>query len=446
MNSASATLLARPKFGDGPGLHRMAALTAALRASDWWQHLDALKVTGSNGKGSVARMLEAIFGALNLPIGLYTSPHIWRFNERIRVDGSDIDDGALDRAAGRALADIADYEAQWPGDAVGAFEAFTLTGVHAFADAGLSSIVAEAGIGGRLDSIRALPGRVVALTSIDLEHTELLGPTALAIALDKADLVPDGGVLVVGLLEAELVRRLAGYLAVRGVRVVSVAAHASASAPRYRDGTMRADLAVWGQEWPDQPLALIGAHQCENALLAILAARVWLQERALWPGDLAFHAAVARALAAVENPGRLQRVGVDPPIYVDVAHTPDAARRVAEFVRAALGDRPLVLLTGGSANKDIAGMALHLMPLADSIFATSAHHRGAPVARVAELARLCAPDTPLLVEPDIVAAAEMARAAAKAVGGRVLVAGGLFLAIEAAAALRGDDPRGLQFL
>ncbi len=446
MSDPVATLLARPKFGDGPGLHRMRALTETLRLGDWWPGVQALKITGSNGKGSTARMAEAILGALGLHTGLYTSPHIWRFHERIRIAGQDITEPALASAAAPALAQIAAYESAWPGDGVGAFEAFTLTSLYAFAQAGVGALIAEAGIGGRLDSVRAIPGRVGALTSIDLEHTDLLGPTALSIALDKADIVPDGGMLVVGPLQPELERRLGGYLAVRGVRPIWVSRQAWASAPRYQGGVMRADLVADGLEWPDQPINLPGPHQINNALTAILATRAWLHDAGAWPGAEAFQAAVAVSLGRVENPGRLQRLGDDPPIYIDVAHTPDAARQLAAFARLALADQPLVLLTGGSMNKDIAGMAEWLMPLADEIIATSPHHRGAPVERVEQAAARFAPRTPLLVAADITQAARLARQRAHATGAVLLVAGGLFLAIEAAAALQGQDPAGLRFL
>ncbi len=441
-----STLLARPKFGDGPGLHRMAALAGPLLAQSGLAGIGALKIAGSNGKGSTARMAEAILQGVGLRVGLYTSPHLWRFHERIRLNGADIADSALTYAARHALAGIAAYEANYPNDRVGSFEAFTLTGLHAFKQDRLDLLIAEAGIGGRLDSVRALPGQVVALTSIDLEHTELLGNTALAIALDKADLCPDGGTLVVGRLEEDIRRRLLGYLAVRGIRGLCVDQLASASPPRYSAGMMRADLTVQGLSWTDQPIALPGPHQIDNAVLAILACRVWLEQAGRWPGPQAYHQAVALALATVENPGRLQKILTDPPTYIDVAHTPDAALRVAQFVRSALADKPLILLTGGSANKDVDGMAASLLPLASHIIITQPHHRGGPVARILSACPRYAPTTPAQTEPDIAQAAQLALATAKSQGGTLLIAGGLFLAVEAAEVLRGGDPRALRFL
>src|ERR1044071_280420 len=135
-----AELLAIPKFGNGIGLHRMRALCEPLLQTPWMSDLDAIKVTGSNGKGSVCAMAAAVFGELGMTCGLYTSPHLIRFNERIVTDGEGITGGA--------------------------FEAFTAIALYHFARKQPRVLVAEAGIGGRFDSTRIIPGKIVALTSL----------------------------------------------------------------------------------------------------------------------------------------------------------------------------------------------------------------------------------------------------------------------------------------
>ena len=163
-----AELLAIPKFGSGVGLHRMLALCRPLLQAQWMSGLDAIKVTGSNGKGSVCAMAAAVFGELGISCGLYTSPHLIEFNERIITDGERITDAELAEAVAWFFQRRDEYAAHFPGDTVGAFEAFTALALYHFSRKRPRVLVAEAGIGGRYDSTRIIPGKIVALTSLDI--------------------------------------------------------------------------------------------------------------------------------------------------------------------------------------------------------------------------------------------------------------------------------------
>lgn len=437
-------LLALPKFGSGIGLHRMLALTEGMRTGGWWRGLEVLKITGSNGKGSVARFSERILRELGFSTGLYTSPHLVRFNERIALNGVDIADEALAVAAGPALAAIEAYEEAFAGEKVGAFEGFTLAALNAFAENRPQALVAEAGIGGRYDSTRILPGKVAVITSIDLEHTEVLGGTLEAIAYDKADLCPDGGTLVTGPLEADLARRLAAYAGLRGLKLLRVGHDIEIGTVYHHQGVTHADFYLGGMVWEGQPLGLAGAHQAENAATALLACHSWLSAAGHRVSDHTFQQAAATALAATTNPGRLETVMRDPLVLLDVAHTPDAARRIAGYMRDAWHSRRIVLLTGGSANKDIDGMQAALAPLADELICTRAAHRGAPAERVAEAA-LKVGKQARLVEDDLGTAVHEAMALARQQNAVLLVAGGLFLALEARQAITGEPEGPLRF-
>src|SRR4051812_1699402 len=152
-----ARLAALPKFGEGIGLHRMLDFAATLPAT-WLDQIDAIKVTGSKGKGSTSAISAEILQRLGVRTGLYTSPHLWRFHERIRIDGEPIPDEDLALQGATALRWKDEFERRNPGDRVGAFEVFTAIALGHFAANRVQAVVSEAGIGGRYDSTRIIPG------------------------------------------------------------------------------------------------------------------------------------------------------------------------------------------------------------------------------------------------------------------------------------------------
>jgi dihydrofolate synthase/folylpolyglutamate synthase len=438
-----------PKFGRGPGVERVRALLQPLTDQPWYRDLDALKITGSNGKGSVAAFSAALLQASGLSCGLYTSPHLRRCSERFRVNGEEIT--AEELAASTAWLE-ARVRAAGVGESVGAFEAFTALALHHFSQRRPAAVVLEAGIGGRLDPTRVPPGRYVAVTSIDLEHTELLGETEEEILAQKADLAPEGGTLVHGPLRAALLASLQRHAARRELRLVScqdvVHIHPRRLAA---DGTV-ADLVLQDRagevQLPEVHIALPGQHQLDNAAVAVALVREWL--RAHHPARLGrFPQAIRQALGSVRWPGQLQRAHRDPDIFLDFAHTPGAMHRLTATVEAVFGDRPLLLITGVSRDKKIEAILESLLthlPRLAHILCTRAHHKGAPVAAIRQHAAALRPDLPIGGEETIEAALESALKQARQDGLTVLVAGGLFLAAEAAEVLRGGDPQHLYFL
>lgn len=436
-------ILAMPKFGDGLGLHRMAYVLEAL-GNAWLDSLDAVKVTGTNGKGSVSAMIAAILSRAGVAVGLYTSPHLERFEERISVAGRPIDAEDFERSLDWFDGLRAGWEGRRADDRFGAFEALTAMALHHFSERRVDTAVAEAGIGGRYDATRVIPGETAALASIDLGHTGLLGGTEEEIAFDKADLCPPGGVLVVGPLHRRLAERLDAYCRLRGVATVTPAR--GVSNVSVGPGGTVFDLRVADLEIAGLEVGPVGAHQAHNAAVAVVAARRWLAAHRPGVDRGAFVEFVRSALVDLRLPGRLERIAADPEIVIDVGHTPRAAEAVAGTVPALFGGAPVLLVTGVSRDQDVAGILSRLLPAAARVVCTRARHRGASVDRIEGAAALLAPDLPRHAAATVEEALDLAADLARRHGLRVLVAGGLFLAAEAAAVARRRDPASLTFL
>ena len=440
-----AELLAIPKFGNGIGLHRMLALCEPLLQTPWMTGLDAIKVTGSNGKGSVCAMTAAVFVELGMTCGLYISPHLIRFNERIITDGEQISDAELAEAVAWFFQQRDTYAARFPGDTVGAFEAFTAIALYHFARKRPRVLVAEAGIGGRYDSTRMIPGKIVALTSLDLEHTALLGSTLEMIAYDKADLCPEGGTLVTGDLDAEASRRLQAYCDLRRITLRRAAAHSRVQRVSFGETHMEVDLTIDGLDLPALQMAVRGYHQITNVVVTTLLVRQWLDDHDMRVSEAQLAQAVRGAMRSLSWPGRFERVATDPDIFIDVGHTPEAIASTVRTTRAALAGKRILLVTGVSYDKNVEENVKGLLPLADAVICTRAHHKGSPPEKILRIVESVRPELPASLAPTIEAAMQMARAQAADSQMTVLVAGGLFLSIEAAEALRGNDPRSLHF-
>jgi dihydrofolate synthase/folylpolyglutamate synthase len=440
-----AELLAVPKFGKGVGLHRMLALCRTLLATDWMTQLDAIKVTGSNGKGSVCAMLDAVFKALNIGCGLYTSPHLIRFNERIVTDGEPIADFELAAALDWFYQRREAYQGRFPADRIGAFEAFTAIALCHFANRQPRALVAEAGIGGRYDSTRIIPGKLVGLTSLDLEHTTLLGDTLELIAYDKADLCPAGGILVVGEVDADTQQRLAAYCALRQVTLRVAADYSEVRRVTVGETHMELDLTVDGLDLSGLRITLQGEHQVTNLVVAILLLRQWLKWHEPQLAPERFENAVRRAMLTLQWPGRFERIGCNPDIYIDVGHTPDAIAALVRTARAAFQGKRVLLVTGVSYDKDVEGIVSGLLPIADAVICTRAYHKGSPPEKILQAVKRTRPEVATALAATIEQAVQTARQQAIDQDMVVLIAGGLFLSIEAMCALRAYDPQRLHF-
>jgi dihydrofolate synthase/folylpolyglutamate synthase len=426
----------------------MQLLLRPLLESDWGRAFTTIRVTGSNGKGSVTAILHSLLRSLAVECGRFISPHLIRFHERIVVGDREITDAELAGAIAWMRQAVGEIRSDLRGDQFGSFELITSVCVKAFFEAGLRVGVMEAGIGGRYDPTRLLPGWLTAITSIDLEHTDLLGGTKELIAYDKADLCPDGGTVIAARRDDDLWKRLEAYCRVRRIRLVDANAvwrvervMPDGSGPAgVMEVCIRNNNTCFLAATP-----LIGTFQTENVAIACSLADLWVRASLPAVTPEQFQAAVVRGLWEVRWPGRFERISANPPVWIDVGHTPDACSRLVETVKTFLGRQPILLVTGVSANKAVEDILKILVPVADGVICTRAYHNGEQVARIASVVRRLDRTNQVWEAGTIEDAAALAKQIAQAQGMTVLVAGGLFLAVEFRTAWEGSDPKQLQF-
>ncbi|MDX2275488.1 MAG: cyanophycin synthetase [Hyphomonadaceae bacterium] len=396
-----------PKFGAGPGLERVRKVADVLGIDLAAFGESGAVIVGSNGKGSTAAMCAALLQGAGRSVGLFTSPHLLQLNERFRGDGADIDDAALGIHWDRVIAavDKAGFAKE-----LGGFEFLFLIAASWFAERGFDHTIWEAGIGGRLDPVRLIRAKHVALTSLDLEHTELLGSTIEEIGLDKLDAAPPGSSVFapLGLQGHETFARAC---AKRGVDYQTIA------------------------PWRDAALPLSGAHQQQNAALALSLATALTQIEA---------DALAPGFARTRWPGRLEVLEREPFLVIDVGHTPEGVRAaLAGFEQMAQG-RPRTLVCGVSRDKQAEPIIAALAPHFPRIVCAAAHHKGAPAGEIAKLAAAANSEAEISLAESVSEARRLAVASAGK-DGAIYVAGGLFLAAELKAAHLGLDPDALAF-
>ena len=430
---ALQSLFSRRRFGLRPGLEVEQALLTELGHPE--RRLPAIHVTGSKGKGSVATMAAAILSAHGLRTGLFTSPHLTSYRERARLDGREIRpeevvDGLhrVEEAARRLLqSGSVDREPTF-------FEVTTALALDWFARENADAVVVEVGIGGRLDATNVLASKVGVLTTVELEHTDLLGETLGAIATEKAGIFHAGMSGVVGELPAEaaaVVTRVADRL---GVPLWWLGREVRGERAELGPDGQSIDVRLPRAELTGLTVPLLGAFQVGNTALAAGAAGRFLEAvgRSLEP------AATQRGLAGVRIPGRLQRIARDPELLYDVAHTPGSARAVAVGVAeiAPLAEpAESAIVFGCLAGKDVGGILDTLAPIATTLVVVPV--RSERALGVGEVRAAAAGKFPrIVVAPSASAGLRLARAATGP-DGLTLVVGSDYLVGEL---LRGDEP------
>ncbi len=385
-------------------LERLQRLLAAL-GDPQLRLPPVIHVAGTNGKGSVCAFLRGMVEAAGLRVHVYTSPHLVRFNERIRLAGALVGDEALAAA-------LDEIEAVNAGNQITVFEAITAAAILLFARAPADLCVLEVGLGGRFDATNVVPDcAAAAITAISLDHQEFLGDTLALIAAEKAGIVKPGRPVVTGYQPEEAMRQIELAVAAQGAELLR----------RGRDWEVAA--AVGGLRFEGMALpapGLLGAHQAENAGIAMMALRAG--------GFVVPEAAMAAGLRGAEWPARLQRLegallallpgGSE--LWLDGAHNPGGAAALAVQLRAWEG--PTTLVVGMKQSKDVREFLQILLPLAAAVYAVAepGQHLALPVPAIIE-----ASGGKAVPGPDVAGALRQISGP-----GRVLICGSLYLAGE----------------
>jgi dihydrofolate synthase/folylpolyglutamate synthase len=332
------------------------------------REFQSVHVAGTNGKGSTSAMLDSILRAAGLRTGLYTSPHLERINERIRLDGKDISDEEFAAAFTRVRAAIEQLLASGTLAAHPTFfECVTAIAFVHFAGARVDFAVCETGMGGRLDATNILLPEVAVITQIDFDHENYLGHSIEEIAAEKAGIIKPGARVVSAaehLIARVVIRRRCAEQSAFLVEIENafflediIAQNGcfSFTAITYDSG-VRTPIA----------LGLPGRFQVRNALAALAAARM-LAERGAPIED----EAIARGFAATAWPGRLERISERPEIYMDGTHNPAGAREIAVFWDQFLAGRNIYLIYGAMRDKAVDEIAGILFPRASVVILTT---------------------------------------------------------------------------
>ncbi len=344
-NDVLERLYARRTFGIKPGLATQRALLAAL--GDPQEQFGCVHVAGTNGKGSVCAMLDAMIRAGGVRCGRYTSPHLVRFNERFVIDGEELADEVLAEIVDEvelAAGVVTDAGAQAPTF----FECSTAIAFCAFARCGVALAVIETGLGGRLDATNVVNPLLSVITRIGLDHREWLGETLGEIAGEKAGIIKAGRPVVMGGMPdeaAEVVRARGQELGCRVVDATQVVGLAG-GVGRGNGIRISGSDAEYGLVRP----ALAAAYQRENVVTAVAALEVLGDVLGVtWP-----EGSVKRGLSSVRWRGRFEVVCEEPPVVVDGAHNPDGALALRGSLKERFGKQPVGMVLGMCVEKDAA--------------------------------------------------------------------------------------------
>lgn len=333
--------------GSVPGLERTRELLAKMGNPE--KKMKYVHITGTNGKGSTAAMTASVLRKAGYRTGLYTSPFLWRFNERMNVDGQDISDEELAEITAQVMP-LAESMADHPTE----FELVTVIGFAYFARHNCDIVVLEVGMGGALDSTNVIPAPEVAvMTNIGLDHTEYLGNTLEAIARTKAGIIKPGSRVVLYPSANEVEEAVRDVCAQLDTPLA--VADFGKIQPKSRDFSGQ----VFSyKEFPDVCLPLLGEHQLRNCAVVLetvqaLIAQGWnITRENLYDG-----------IRDTVWPGRFELLRKDPVFIVDGGHNPQCLEALAENVREYLAGRRIVGLTGVMADKDYTDMYAEMASL-----------------------------------------------------------------------------------
>ncbi|MBF4160312.1 bifunctional folylpolyglutamate synthase/dihydrofolate synthase [Nocardioides acrostichi] len=436
-------LLSRwPETRMEPSLDRIGALMELL--GDPQRSFRAVHLTGTNGKTSTSRMVDALLRAVELRTGRFTSPHVERMAERIGIDGEPLDDEAFVRA----FNDIAPYLAMVDDDQphpLSFFETMVGTAYAAFADAPVDVAVVEVGLGGAWDATNVIDADVAVLLPVAVDHARYLGETPEAIAQEKVGIVKPGSVVVSAQQTPEVAAVVAARAAEVGATVLTEGVDFGVVARTPAVGGQLVTLRGARATYEDLFVPLYGAHQAQNAAVALAAVEAFVGGREPLDGEL-----VSAAFAEVTSPARLEVVRRSPTVILDAAHNPHGAEATAAALEDSFTFDPLIGVVGVMGDKDAEGLLAALEPaLAHVVVTQNSTARAVPAEQLAVVAREVFGDDRVSVVSrldDAIAAAATLAEAGDSVGssigaGAVVVTGSVVTAGEARTLLARPERR-----
>ncbi len=393
----------------------------------------SIHVAGTNGKGSTSLFIASMLRTAGYRVGLYTSPHLISFTERIRIDAVPVTEDRVVELAQRVRDRSRGVRFGAEGEPASPtfFEVTTAMAFTCFAEEKVDIAVIEVGMGGRLDSTNVITPLVSVITNIDVEHTEFLGGSLEQIAAEKAGIIKPGIPVVTGAVQPEAVRVIASR-------------SAELNAPLHRlPDDFGPERLVRGREQTFDyrgirtscqglRITMTGRHQVDNACLAVAAAEC-LHDTGVPVSEPAVRAGLEQAIWE----GRLERVALRPDIYLDGAHNPAAARVLAAALREMRAHyRSLILVVGILADKDYQGILTELLPLADQVVVTRPHYaRALGASRLGELVKQLHGPCPVTEGVGEAIAEARRRASAEDL---IVITGSLYVVGDARAAILGN--------
>lgn len=412
------------KFGIKFGLSKITHLLDLL--GNPHEKLKVVHVAGTNGKGSTSVTVASIMREAGYRVGLYTSPHLVNFTERIKINGLEIEEARVVELTEKIRLKVQDSRFKEELEKITFFEFTTAMAILYFVEEGVDMAVMETGMGGRLDATNVIRPVVSIITNISLEHKEFLGDTMEKIAFEKAGIIKDEIPLVTGVEQQSAVEVIERVCCEKSAPLYRLGREFSFK----RKGVSQFNYHGIKENFNDLKLALVGGHQFINASLALAAVELIRTK-----GFPVSTEAVYRGLEEVSWPGRLEMVSNNPRIILDGAHNPGGAKALSVAIREELKFDKLYLILGIMADKDIEEIISPLAPLADEvILSRPRYERASSAAALLPLASRYNEKT--MAFEDLKEAIDYARTEARRED-LILIAGSLFTVGEARAIIFG---------
>jgi dihydrofolate synthase / folylpolyglutamate synthase len=441
---AERALLARwPETKLDPSLDRIAALTELL--GDPQHAYPVIHLTGTNGKTSTSRMIDTLVRATGLRTGRFTSPHVESMTERISVDGEPLSEESFTAAYNEILPYLAlvERDPALSGHPLSFFETVVAMAYAAFADAPVDIAIVEVGMGGTWDATNVADATVAVVGPVSVDHSKYLGDRPQDIALEKAGIIKPGSIVVTAEQETAVAQVLAERAVEVGARVVAEGIDFGVQHRVPAVGGQMLSLRGLRGEYDEVFLPLHGAHQAQNAALALAAVEAAA-------GDEPLDAELVReAFAEVTSPGRLEVIRRSPTIVLDAAHNPHGAAAAAEALLDSFTFNPLIGVVGVMADKDYEGVLAAFEPVLGHVVCTqNSTPRAMPAEELAEVATGIFGVDRVHLAPRLEDAIDTAAGLAESEGvygsGGVLVTGSVVTVGEARRMLKARDSRGEQ--